>query len=98
MNLIKNRICMSPPNCNEYVERVGPGQDSHVALNLYFIINIIELPDLVIDKDELERSAHFEDRELSFLTCAMEENCVSSSAYLIPHEEYIFSSRRYVYT
>ncbi|XP_065213799.1 lysyl oxidase homolog 2A-like isoform X2 [Planococcus citri] len=41
------------------------------------------LPDLIIDTDELERSAYLEDKQLYFLQCAMEENCLASSAYSI---------------
>ena len=48
----------------------------------------IELPDLVIDEKEIESSSHLEDRPLLFLQCAMEENCLSSSAYNINKNDY----------
>ena len=39
------------------------------------------MADLVPDIHELARSVHLEDKQLFFLQCAMEENCLSSSAY-----------------
>ena len=39
------------------------------------------MADLVPDIHELTRSIHLEDKQLFFLQCAMEENCLSSSAY-----------------
>lgn len=39
------------------------------------------MADLVPDHLEISRSAHLEDRQLFFLQCAMEENCLSTSAY-----------------
>lgn len=41
------------------------------------------LPDLIPDAAELQRSAFIEDRPLIFLQCAMEEACLSRSAYEI---------------
>uniref|UniRef100_T1IIV9 protein-lysine 6-oxidase n=1 Tax=Strigamia maritima TaxID=126957 RepID=T1IIV9_STRMM len=38
-------------------------------------------PDLILDYQEIERSAYLEDRQLFFLQCAMEENCMAKSAY-----------------
>uniref|UniRef100_A0A646QGM2 protein-lysine 6-oxidase n=1 Tax=Hemiscolopendra marginata TaxID=943146 RepID=A0A646QGM2_9MYRI len=38
-------------------------------------------PDLVLDYLEIERSAYLEDRQLFFLQCAMEENCLARTAY-----------------
>nr|CAD7451518.1 unnamed protein product [Timema bartmani] len=39
------------------------------------------MADLVIDSLEIMRTAHLEDRQLFFLQCAMEENCLASAAY-----------------
>lgn len=44
------------------------------------------MADLVIDHLELMRTAHLEDRQLYFLQCAMEENCLASQAYTIQKE------------
>lgn len=44
------------------------------------------MADLVIDHVELMRTAHLEDRQMYFLQCAMEENCLSSHAYTIQKE------------
>jgi lysyl oxidase-like protein 2/3/4 len=44
------------------------------------------LADLVIDHYEIMRSTHLEDRQLYFLQCAMEENCLASAAYRIQRE------------
>uniref|UniRef100_A0A6P7FGK7 protein-lysine 6-oxidase n=1 Tax=Diabrotica virgifera virgifera TaxID=50390 RepID=A0A6P7FGK7_DIAVI len=44
------------------------------------------LADLSIDHYELMRTAHLEDRQMFYLQCAMEENCVASTAYEIQKE------------
>lgn len=44
------------------------------------------MADLVIDHIELMRTAHLEDRQLYFLQCAMEENCLASQAYTVQKE------------
>ncbi|CAG9760152.1 unnamed protein product [Ceutorhynchus assimilis] len=44
------------------------------------------LSDLVLDYDELIRSAYLQDQPMFFLQCAMEENCAASSAYQIQKE------------
>lgn len=41
----------------------------------------------MFDFEELTRSAHLEDRQLFFLQCAMEENCLASSAYKLKQED-----------
>ncbi|KAL3269225.1 hypothetical protein HHI36_008306 [Cryptolaemus montrouzieri] len=43
-------------------------------------------PDLVIDHVDIMRTAHLEDRQMFFLQCAMEENCLSSEAYRIQRD------------
>lgn len=47
----------------------------------YLTINSFttEIADLVPDHMELARSAVLEDKQLFFLQCAMEENCLSTS-------------------
>ncbi|KAL1137594.1 hypothetical protein AAG570_009292, partial [Ranatra chinensis] len=49
--------------------------------NIAGVICTKVLADLIIDADEIQRTAYLEDRQLYFLQCAMEENCVASSAY-----------------
>jgi len=39
------------------------------------------LPDLIPDPFELQQSAYLEDKQLYFLQCSMEENCLASTAY-----------------
>ncbi|CAG9819265.1 unnamed protein product [Phaedon cochleariae] len=39
------------------------------------------IADLIIDHVELMRTAHLQDQPMFFLQCAMEENCVASTAY-----------------
>ncbi|XP_055385210.1 lysyl oxidase homolog 2B [Condylostylus longicornis] len=45
------------------------------------------LPDLIFDYAELEQTAHLEDRQMFYLQCAMEENCVASEAYEIQRDD-----------
>jgi len=45
------------------------------------------MADLAVDTDELVRSAYLEDRQMYFLQCAMEENCLASSAYRLRQQE-----------
>lgn len=48
---------------------------------------LTELPDLIIDTEELERSSYIEDVQMYSLQCAMEENCLASSAYRIQRDK-----------
>lgn len=43
--------------------------------------NSTELPDLIPDEKEIEKSARLEDVPIYRLQCALEENCLSSNAY-----------------
>ncbi|XP_008178980.2 lysyl oxidase homolog 2 [Acyrthosiphon pisum] len=46
-----------------------------------------DMADLEVNADELMRSAYLEDRQMYFLQCAMEENCLASSAYQLRRDE-----------
>lgn len=54
--------------------------------NVASVVCLRDMPDLVFDHIELMRTAHLEDRQLYWLQCAMEENCVASQAYKIQKE------------
>ncbi|XP_044754484.1 endoplasmin-like [Coccinella septempunctata] len=75
-----NEISFS--HCLYDVNSVGmcPGKD------LAAVSCTSSLPDLVIDHIDIMRTAHLEDRQLFFLQCAMEENCLASEAYRIQRE------------
>lgn len=45
------------------------------------ILGVAKLPDLMPNLWALQHSLRIEERPLHALTCAMEENCLSSSAY-----------------
>ncbi|KAK6621916.1 hypothetical protein RUM44_001723 [Polyplax serrata] len=60
-----------------------PGKKGHYA----GVVCSSQMADLVIDFEEIMRSIHLEDRQLYFLQCAMEENCVASQAYRIQKED-----------
>lgn len=47
---------------------------------------VSHMSDLVIDHVDIMKTAHLEDRQLFFLQCAMEENCLASQAYEIQKE------------
>ncbi|XP_045474566.1 lysyl oxidase homolog 2-like [Harmonia axyridis] len=68
--------------CLHDVNAVGdcPGKD------LAAVSCTTSLPDLVIDHIDIMRTAHLEDRQLFFLQCAMEENCLASEAYRIQRD------------
>ncbi|XP_043268509.1 lysyl oxidase homolog 2B-like [Venturia canescens] len=57
-----------------------------IAENVAGVVCVREIADLVVDHIELMRTAHLEDRQLYWLQCAMEENCVASQAYKIQKE------------
>lgn len=57
-----------------------------VGENVASVVCHRDMPDLVFDHIELMRTAHLEDRQLYWLQCAMEENCVASQAYKIQKE------------
>lgn len=57
-----------------------------VAENVASVACRRDMPDLVFDHIELMRTAHLEDRQMYWLQCAMEENCVASQAYRIQRE------------
>ncbi|KAH7641290.1 lysyl oxidase-like protein [Dermatophagoides farinae] len=54
-----------------------------------------DLPDLEPDPKEVEKSAYIESRSIMYLQCAMEENCLSQSAYEIDKNDptWIFHTR-----
>ncbi|XP_030375596.1 lysyl oxidase homolog 3B [Scaptodrosophila lebanonensis] len=59
------------------------GLRQHVAA----VVCDFKSPDLIVDYDEIERTAHLEDRPMLFMQCAMEENCVSNEAYDIQRDD-----------
>ncbi|XP_077862611.1 lysyl oxidase homolog 3A-like [Saccoglossus kowalevskii] len=70
------------PKCDQY----------HIA----GVVCSTSLPDLVPDLGLIESTAYIDERPFGLLQCAMEENCVSSSAYdVIPGTmPFIFGTRR----
>ncbi|XP_075986562.1 lysyl oxidase-like 2 [Anticarsia gemmatalis] len=63
----------------EYGDVTCPGENGHVAV----VVCTHQLADLVLDTSAIERSAHLQDVLMFQLQCAMEENCLSKSAYEI---------------
>lgn len=57
-----------------------------ISYSLYQKPVSLAVADLLIDHLELMRSAHLEDKQLYFLQCAMEENCLASQAYKLRAE------------
>lgn len=55
----------------------------YVILRHRGYIEYPELPDLVPNATLLESSTYLQDKQMYYLTCAMEENCASASAYEI---------------
>ncbi|XP_065319937.1 lysyl oxidase homolog 3-like isoform X2 [Gordionus sp. m RMFG-2023] len=48
------------------------------------------LPDLVPDPELLKSTAYIEDRQMFFLRCAMEENCLARTAYALDSTDYMW--------
>ncbi|XP_066951338.1 lysyl oxidase homolog 2 isoform X2 [Macrobrachium rosenbergii] len=56
--------------------------------NIAGVTCVEKMADLVPDHIELARSAHLEDKQLFFLQCAMEENCLAQSAVIAQETGY----------
>ncbi|GAV05681.1 hypothetical protein RvY_15774 [Ramazzottius varieornatus] len=49
-----------------------------------------QLPDLVVDMEFLVSSVYLQEQPMFYLTCAMEENCLSSTAYQLDPKAFSF--------
>ncbi|CAH2096876.1 unnamed protein product [Euphydryas editha] len=69
-----------------------PGKPGHVAA----VVCTQHLADLYLDTSAIERTAHLQDVAMFQLQCAMEENCLSKSAYEIQktNPNWQFETRR----
>ncbi|XP_026754306.2 lysyl oxidase homolog 2B [Galleria mellonella] len=76
----------------EYGAVVCPGEVGHVA----GVICTNHLADLALDVVAIERTAHLQDVPMYQLQCAMEENCLSKTAYEIKktNPDWQFETRR----
>ncbi|XP_022186790.1 lysyl oxidase homolog 3 [Nilaparvata lugens] len=61
-----------------------PGHTHNIAA----VVCTNAMADLVIDHYEIERTAHLEDKRLYQLQCAMEENCLASTAYQLRRQNH----------
>ncbi|XP_077507111.1 lysyl oxidase homolog 2-like isoform X1 [Amblyomma americanum] len=78
-------------------DQLGAGAVSCPGLgdSIAGVVCVREQADLVIDEHEVERSAYLEDRQLLYLQCAMEEHCISASAYALKADPgWLYESRR----
>ncbi|XP_050685207.1 lysyl oxidase homolog 2B [Leptidea sinapis] len=76
----------------EFGNVLCPGEQGHVAA----VVCTQHLSDLLLDTNAIERSAHLQDAPMFQLQCAMEENCLSKSAYEIQrtNPNWQFETRR----
>lgn len=62
--------------------------DTGAEPNIAGVTCVNKMADLVPDHIELARSAHLEDKQLFFLQCAMEENCLAATAAVAQESGY----------
>merc|ERR1712126_61244 len=62
--------------------------DTYDGANIANTVCTPYLPDLIPDHEEMMRSGHLEDRQLFFMQCALEENCLGKSAVSLQNENY----------
>ncbi|XP_028158080.1 lysyl oxidase homolog 2 [Ostrinia furnacalis] len=76
----------------EYGDVVCPGEVGYVAA----VVCTHVLADLALDTTAIERTSHLQDVSMYQLQCAMEENCLSKSAYEIKERnpDWQFETRR----
>nr|XP_026498774.1 lysyl oxidase homolog 2 [Vanessa tameamea]XP_026498775.1 lysyl oxidase homolog 2 [Vanessa tameamea] len=76
----------------DFGDVVCPGESGHVAA----VICTRYLADLYLDASTIERTSHLQDVPMFQLQCAMEENCLSKSAYEIQktNPNWQFETRR----
>ncbi|KAF0293870.1 Lysyl oxidase 2 [Amphibalanus amphitrite] len=70
-------------NCRHDEQLFCPGDPQ---TNIATVVCQPEMADLVPDHEAMMQSAYLEDRQLFYLQCAMEENCLAASAYRIRKE------------
>ncbi|XP_045506497.1 lysyl oxidase homolog 2B-like [Colias croceus] len=76
----------------EFGDVFCPGERGHVAA----VVCTHYLADLLLDTSAIERTAHLQDAPMFQLQCAMEENCLSKSAYEVQknNPNWQFETRR----